>query len=273
MTLYAISDLHLGYEINRQALAELPPHPGDWLILAGDMGDTPPQLQWALESLAPKFERLIWVPGNHELWTLPLKIPQPRGVELYETLVDICRRYDVLTPEDPFAVLKGAGPDCVIAPLFLLYDYTFRPDHVPPEGAVEWAMESDVLCADESYLLPDPYPTREAWCHARCDAAERRLAEIPPQYAKVLVNHFPLRYDLVWLPRVPRFSIWCGTRRTENWHRKYRATVVVSGHLHVRSTQYRDGVRFEEVSLGYPKQWRPKRGIEAYLREILPGPE
>jgi hypothetical protein len=30
-------------------------------------------------------------------------------------------------------------------------------------------------------------------------------------------------------------------------------------------------VRYEEVSLGYPRDWRADRGIEWYLREILPG--
>ena len=30
-----------------------------------------------------------------------------------------------------------------------------------------------------------------------------------------------------------------------------------------------DGVKFEEVSLGYPKQWNQSRGIEHYLRRIL----
>jgi hypothetical protein len=30
-------------------------------------------------------------------------------------------------------------------------------------------------------------------------------------------------------------------------------------------------VRYEEVSLGYPRDWRSERGLEWYLREILPG--
>jgi hypothetical protein len=47
---------------------------------------------------------------------------------------------------------------------------------------------------------------------------------------------------------------------------------VVYGHLHIRSTERRDGVRFEEVSLGMAKQWQNERGVEGYLREILPGP-
>ena len=59
-------------------------------------------------------------------------------------------------------------------------------------------------------------------------------------------------------------------RVTKDWHRRYNAVVAVSGHLHVRRTDLRDGTRFEEVSLGYPKQWDPEKGVAAYLREIMP---
>ena len=38
MKLYALGDLHLRYEVTRRALQELPAHPEDWLILAGDVG-------------------------------------------------------------------------------------------------------------------------------------------------------------------------------------------------------------------------------------------
>jgi hypothetical protein len=68
---------------------------------------------------------------------------------------------------------------------------------------------------------------------------------------------------------VPRFSIWCGTTLTEDWHIRYRAEAVVTGHLHMRHTVVKDGVRFEEVSLGYPRDWNGARGIGAYLRRIL----
>ena len=121
-------------------------------------------------------------------------------------------------------------------------------------------------------LHPDPYPTRQAWCAARYAEAEPRLAAAARQAPVVLVNHWPLRQDLAILPRIPRFSIWCGTRRTEDWHRRFRAAAVVYGHLHIRSTHWRDGVRFEEVSLGYPQNWDERRGVAPYLREILPGP-
>src|SRR5262249_4063143 len=86
-------------------------------------------------------------------------------------------------------------------------------------------------------------------------------------------NHFPLRRDLAATPLIPRFSLWCGTRRTEHWHRQYNISVVVTGHIHLRSTNWRNGVRFEEVSLGYPRQWKQSRPIHSYLRQILPAPD
>ena len=51
-----------------------------------------------------------------------------------------------------------------------------------------------------------------------------------------------------------------------------RQFVVVSGHLHIPGTKVRDGVRYEEVSLGYPQQWRWNRSGGPFLRQILPTP-
>lgn len=267
MRLLAISDLHLGFEVNRRAIESLPPHPDDWLILAGDTGETSAHLELACRTIAPRFAKIIWAPGNHDLWTVP---SDPlRGEARYGRLVDVCRRHGVVTPEDPYPMWPGDGPPVMIAPLFLLYDYSFRPDDVPEERAVAWALEAGLLCADEKFLHPDPYPSRAAWCHARCRATEARLATTPAGTSLILVNHFPLRRDLVRLPAIPRFSIWCGTRLTEDWHTRFPVRLVVSGHLHVRATAWRDGVRFEEVSLGYPRQWQARRGLEGYLRQIL----
>lgn len=270
MRLYALSDLHLGFRENREALEGLKPHPEDWLILGGDVGESLEHLELALRTTTERFARVLWVPGNHELWSNGPG--SPRGQEKYDALVELCRRFDVLTPEDPFVLWEGEGGPAMLAPLFLLYDYSFRPDHVAREEAITWASESGVLCADERYLHPDPHESIDAWCHERVEASIAKLERARGELPTVLINHFPLREELVRLWRIPRFSIWCGTRRTEDWHLRFEAKVVVSGHLHVRATDWIDGVRFEEVSLGYPRHWDQDSGIEYYLREILPGP-
>lgn len=273
MRLLAISDLHLGHPPNRESLEAISTYPDDWLIVAGDTGETVEHLRQSLEILVPRFRQLIWVPGNHDLWVMPEDPNQARGEERYGQMVDLCRSFGVLTPEDPYPLWEGPGPKCLLAPLFLLYDYSYRPAEIPAERALDWAVESGIVCADERYLFSDPHPSREVWCAERCRITEARLTEAAAAYPLVLINHFPLRQELARIPAYPRFSLWCGTQKTENWPIKYRALVVVSGHLHMRATRWRDGVRFEEVSLGYPRQWDSGRGVADYLRQILPVPD
>jgi predicted phosphodiesterase len=272
MKLFAVSDLHLSHAANRRAFARISPRPEDWLILAGDVAEKYSDLEFAFETVVPRFKQVVWVPGNHELWTLPSSQESERGQFRYERLVALCRSYGILTPEDPYPVVAFATGATRIVPLFLLYDYSFRPDHVPIERAVEWARESGIVCTDELLLYPDPFPGRAEWCHARCDLTETRLKRCQDGVPAIFINHFPMRGDLVHIPRIPRFSIWCGTRRTEDWHVRFNASVVVSGHLHVRSLRYRDGVRFEEVSFGYPRQHPDVDTIDGFVREIWPGP-
>jgi hypothetical protein len=266
--LWAISDLHLGHSVNRRALTEIEAHPCDWLVLAGDVGETQAHLEMALDALAPKFARLVWVPGNHELWTSDGGLS---GEAKYERLVQVCRDRGVLTPEDPYPQWPGSSDQTPIhlAPLFLLYDYTFAPDEVTADRAVAWAAEDGIVCADETRLDPAPHASRSAWCAMRCEVTQARLSALPPHVRTILINHFPLRQDHAVLRRIPRFSVWCGTRTTHDWHVRFRALAVVSGHLHIRATRHLDGVRFEEVSLGYPSQWDQDRGVQSYLREIL----
>lgn len=273
MRLLAIADLHLAAETTREALDELPDHGPDWLIVAGDVAEREELFAAALELLGRRFAKVIWVPGNHELWTdMREGAAIRRGEERYRHLVAIARSLGVVTPEDPFLPWPGRPVDrpLFIAPLFLLYDYSFRPPEVPIEGLRDWVRAAHALPVDEVLLDPTPYASRAEWCHARCEEAETRLAALPANASTVLINHWPLRHDLIRIPRVPRFTPWCGTARTHDWHRRFRAEVVVTGHLHTRRTDFIDGTRFEEVSLGYPRQWDRSRGIAAYVREILP---
>lgn len=270
MKLWAFSDLHVGFPDNRRIVEEIPASPGDWLVLAGDVCESLEDLGWVMRTLRPRFGRLVWVPGNHELWTTH---EGARGVEKYEQCVEVCRAHDVLTPEDPYAVFPGAGGHLVV-PLFTLYDYSFCPPGMGPAEAIAWAREMDLECADEHLLDPDPYPSREAWCRARCELSEQRLAAALERHdgPVLLIDHFPLRSELAVLPAIPRFKIWCGTTRTADWARRYRAGVVIYGHLHIRGTTHLDGVRYEEVSLGYPRQWLRRTPAMRGPRQILPAP-
>uniref|UniRef100_A0A8H7TUE9 Calcineurin-like phosphoesterase domain-containing protein n=1 Tax=Bionectria ochroleuca TaxID=29856 RepID=A0A8H7TUE9_BIOOC len=282
--LYAIADLHLSWDLNRQELAKLDYCPDDSLILAGDLGEKAEHLELAFEVATKRFKTVYWVPGNHELYSVASgddNNPTPRGVKKYEECVEVARRYGVLTPEDEFAVHDGGeGGPVLICLLFTLYDYTFAPPphDESPEKALAWAEEVGTVATDEVLLHADPYDHKVEWGLARQAISRQRLEEAKkkhPDLPLVLVNHWPLRRDLIYIPLAPRFEIWCGSVQTEAWHREFGAKVVVTGHLHVPRTDWRDGCRFEEVSLGYPRQWQGPRDrgldINMLMREIWPG--
>ncbi|MFF3873691.1 metallophosphoesterase family protein [Streptomyces sp. NPDC001978] len=270
--LLAISDLHIAYAENRALVERLRPESdADWLIVAGDVAETVADIRWALETLTSHFHKVLWVPGNHDLWTHPKDTVTLRGVPRYEHLIEMCRELGVTTPEDPYPVWDGPGGPVAVASLFLLYDYSFLPAGcATKEEGLAYAHGTGIVCNDEYLLHPDPYPTREAWCHARVEETERRLSALPDDLPTVLINHYPLdRHptDILWYPE---FAMWCGTTLTADWHRRFRVDTMVYGHLHIPRTTWLDGVRFEEVSVGYPREWRKRPEPPGQLRRVLP---
>lgn len=222
--------------------------------------------------LSERFAKVVWVPGNHELWTHPSDPVRLRGEARYLHLVDLCRSLGVITPEDPYPVWEDADGPVTVAPLFLLYDYTFRaPGATTRDESLAIAHRAGVVCADERFLHPDPYPTRDDWCRARVRETEPRLAGIPEDHRTVLVNHYPLVREPTDVLRYPEFAQWCGTELTRDWHRRFRAAAVIYGHLHIPRVTHHDGVRFEEVSIGYPREWRARTPREP-LRTVQLSP-
>jgi 3',5'-cyclic AMP phosphodiesterase CpdA len=279
--LLAVSDLHIGYQENRAYADSLSPDdPADWLIVAGDVGELFADVGFVLASLANRFARVIWTPGNHELWTLPSDPVAVRGVARYQALVTVCRRFGVLTPEDDFPVWDGPGGPVTVAPLFALYDYSFTgqgpgagaPGSGAPgarAGAVAAARTAGIRPADEGRLHADPYPSVAEWCQDRVAESERRLAAVDGPV--VLVSHWPLVRAPVDGLRQQAFAPWCGTTRTAAWHQRPGVRAAVYGHLHIPGTTDHEGVRFEEVSVGYPRQWQHRGTAPPPPRVILGG--
>ncbi|SEE84160.1 3',5'-cyclic AMP phosphodiesterase CpdA [Rhizobiales bacterium GAS191] len=270
--LFAISDLHVNCPANRELVEELRPETqGDWLLVAGDVADHVEDVAATLRLLRDRFAKVIWTPGNHELWTLPNDALQLRGDRRYRYLVEICRGLGILTPEDAYPVWQSEDETLVVAPLFLLYDYSLRPEALSKQEALAQARAANVVCADELLLASDPWSSREIWCEQRLAYTRRRLDEIPGALRTVLVSHWPLHPGPTRRLRFPEFALWCGTRATLDWHRRYRAAACIYGHLHIPKTETYDGARFEEVSLGYPAEWQA-RGLPSAgpLRRIMP---
>jgi len=265
-TLWAISDLHVGYPQNHALLARLAPSSADdWLIVAGDVAERAGVIEQTLAFLAGRFAKVIWTPGNHDLWT-SLDDPLPlRGVARYDWLVERCRRLGVVTPEDEFPVWPGPGGPAVVAPLFTLYDFSV---HLPQRPGHS---DDDIVLTDYALLHADPYPGVVEWCQARVAYSRRRLDRLP-DLPIVLVDHYPLIATPLLALSHRGIAPWSATTATADWHRQHRTLAVVYGHLHLPGRAVYDGVRFEEVSVGYPREWS-RRPVPPGLRPILPEPD
>ncbi|MDO5730944.1 metallophosphoesterase family protein [Corynebacterium sphenisci] len=246
-TLWAVADLHVSVPGNREVVAALAPdNPDDWLIVAGDVAERPELILRTLGELAARYARVIFTPGNHDLFCRGTD--RHVGEDRYAQLIEGCRALGVLTPEDPYPQFGGV----TVCPLFTLYDYSWRRPGTTVDEALAEAAERGVVFTDEMSIRPFADPV--LWCRRRLAYTVRRLSRIAGP--TVLINHWPLAPEPLAALRHPEMTPWCGTRHTRDWPRRYGARAVVYGHLHIPAVHDIDGVRHAEVSLGYPRQWR-----------------
>lgn len=244
-TLWAVADLHGAVKENARMIDLIQPRdPFDWLIVAGDVAERTEVVLSILNSLRKRFAKVIWVPGNHELFSR--STDRYQGKEKYEQLVRGCRRIGVLTPEDPYPIFHGV----TIVPLFTLYDYSFR-QHRSVEQSIQAARDKGIMLTDEFAIAP--FVDIRAWCWDRLAYSIKRLSRI--QGPTILVNHWPLVIEPVTKLRYSEIGLWCGTRHTREWAKRYSAQAVVYGHLHTPGITTVDGIDHIEVSLGYPREW------------------
>ena len=178
-TLWAISDLHTGHTGNKPVTESLyPSSPDDWLIVAGDVAERTDDIRWSLDLLRRRFAKVIWVPGNHELWTTGNDPAQVFGRARYDYLVNMCDEMGIVTPEHPFPLWTGPGGPATIVSMFLLYDYTFLPAGATTKAeGLAIARERNIVATDEFLLSSEPYATRDAWCRDRLSHTRARLEE------------------------------------------------------------------------------------------------
>ena len=248
-TLWAVSDLHAAVKANTPQIdAIAPKDPSDWLIVAGDVAERHDLIVRTMAKLVQRFDTVIWVPGNHELFSR--SADRHRGRDKYTALVQSMREMGVITPEDPYPVFGGV----TVCPLFTLYDYSFRGPGMSVEDAVEAARKRNIMMTDEFAIAP--FVDVRAWCWDRLAYTTKRLSRISGP--TILINHWPLVQEPTLKMRWSEIALWCGTRHTRSWPQRYNAQAVVYGHLHMPGVMQVDGIKHIEVSLGYPREWEPR---------------
>ena len=236
MTIWASSDLHINYPQNwdwwRQLSAEA--YQNDWLILAGDVHHELEPTLTLLRSLVPKFERVFFVPGNHDLWLQPND--PARSMLKFEQLLACLHTEGVYT--QPY-LTDTVG----IVPLFSWYDYSF---------------------GQPSRTL------RRAWQDYQHCKWERNMAELtqyflslqpPPEHipSKTIISfsHFMPRRDLLPAkgPKIVEMLLpVLGSNAIDVQARAWGSQYHIYGHHHLNRSVHIDGVFYCNNAFGYPQE-------------------
>lgn len=241
MRVLAISDVHIDYDANARWIAGLSvaDYQDDVLILAGDVTDRRRRLDWCLRTLARRFKRMLFVPGNHDLWV----IREERS------------RHSLQKFDDVRAVVEASGASMepfrkrgvAIVPLLSWYDYSFGE---PSEELRSMWMDYRACrwpggCSD----------TDVAAHFAACNRTPARLEGD----TVITFSHFLPRID-VMPDDVPHTQRWLypilGSARLERQLRRINPHMHVYGHSHINRHVRLDGVSYVNNAFGYPSETR-----------------
>lgn len=241
MRVFAVSDVHIDYHVNARWAADLSAadYQDDVLILAGDVTDTLNLLGWCLGMLAKKFEKVLFVPGNHELWVIR----------------DNNRKNSLEKFEDVRALVASSGasmqpfraPGVSILPLLSWYDYSFGEPTAElrsvwmdyracrwPEGKTENDVAAYFASLNEQHTAP---------------AGD----------TVITYSHFLPRIDLMpWFIPDGEKMLYpvLGSTRVEAQLRRLNSDIHVYGHSHVNRKVTIDGVSYINNAFGYPSETR-----------------
>lgn len=237
--IFALSDLHVDYAENLRWVEELShwDYQDDILLLAGDVSHDPRLLAGTLTNLRRRFQAVLFVPGNHDLWVHNQPDPQTSWDKFLELrhLAEECG-----ASTRPLTVAQT----CCI-PLFSWYDYSFGEptedlrrlwmDFRACRWPGEWK-ENDI--ASHFYALnPQPAP-----------ASPVRV---------ITCSHFLPRIDLVPSfvpPRHRALDPVLGSSQLEQQLRAHGSVLHVYGHSHINRTVSLNGVTYVNNALGYPQE-------------------
>jgi predicted phosphodiesterase len=244
MRVFALSDLHVDYEANLRWVETLSSaeYRDDLLIVAGDLTDRLPLLAHCLDALVRRFRKVLFVPGNHELWVSrdPLHGDSLQKFDAVRAVAAECG-----------ALLSAySEPGLTILPLLGWYDDSFG---VPGEDLRQSWVDY------RACRWPHGYDAARIAAHF--DAANAALEAPSPEPTELVVtySHFLPRIDVMpdWISAAGRMLYpVLGSRRIEAQLRRLGAQIHVYGHSHVNRDVIIDGVRYVNNAFGYPGETR-----------------
>ncbi len=239
MRVFALSDIHIDYDVNAKWIANLSiaEYQEDVLILAGDVTDTLRLLEWCLSTLVKRFNKVLFVPGNHELWVLR----DDREKNSLQKFDDVC------------AVVESSGASMQpfrrrgvsIIPLLAWYDYSFGE---PSEELRSTWMDY------RACRWPSGFTEKDVAAHFAA-FNDKHVSQVGDKV--ITYSHFLPRIDLMprFIPSAGRVLYpVLGSTQLERQLRRLNSDTHVYGHSHVNRHVTIDGVTYINNAFGYPSE-------------------
>jgi predicted phosphodiesterase len=239
MRIFALSDIHIDYDVNAQWIAKLSivEYQDDVLILAGDVTDVLRLLGWCLSTLAKRFKNVLFVPGNHDLWV----IRDPSEKDSLQKFHEVCAVVE--SSGGSMRVFRRRGLS--IIPLLAWYDYSFGQ---PSEELRSIWMDY------RACRWPSGFTEKDVAAHF----AAFNTKEIPLLGDKVITfSHFVPRIDLMpgFIPSAKKVLYpVLGSVQLERQLRRLNPNIHVYGHSHVNRHVEIDGVSYINNAFGSPSE-------------------
>lgn len=247
MRVFALSDIHIDYDVNAKWIANLSSseYRDDVLILAGDVTDRQRLLDWCLSTLAKRFKRVLFVPGNHELWVIR-----------EEHQKNSLQKFD-----DVRAVVNSSGasmqafrePELTIIPLLGWYDYSFGK---PSEELRSMWMDYRACSWPSGFTEEDIVAYFAALNNEQAGPVSGRV---------ITYSHFLPRIDLMpgFVPSGKKLLYpILGSAQLEHQLRRLNPDIHVYGHSHFNRRAKIDGVTYINNAFGYPNEaWMTSKSL------------
>lgn len=239
MRFYAISDLHVDYEANATWVSKLSfwDYRGDVLLLPGDITHNLTKLSKTLEALAARFHKVLFVPGNHELWVAHERNPMS-STQKFEQV----RR---VVAESGGSMEPFIAHDVTVVPLLSWYDYSFGQPS--PRLREIWADYQACRWPDFADA-----PDVAAWF-----SSFNQSLVTPMSRTVISLSHFLPREELVPVSLSGHRSYLgpvLGCVPLDKLIRSLRASIHIYGHSHIRRHLHIKGVTYLNNPLGYPNE-------------------
>jgi len=239
MRVFAISDIHVDHAANAKWIAEMSgsDYREDVLILAGDVTDALPLLAWCLETLARLFKKVLFVPGNHDLWIVRDSTSRT-SLHKFERVAEVVEA-------NGGSMLPMFERGLAIVPLFGWYDYSFGE---PSEELRSIWMDYRACRWPPAFRDEDVARYFDALNDDHVAGAASKV---------ITFSHFVPRLDVMpmFIPPSKRLLYpVLGSTRLESRLRRLKSSLHVYGHSHVNRNVRIDGVSYVNNAFGYPDE-------------------